>query len=401
MYGAKNSPFTFSFSIEAIREVEIMTTYKIVLIPGDGIGPEVIAEGVKVLESAGEIFGINFDWHEYPYGAEYYLKTGVLLPDEDLKEWEKWANAIYLGAIGHPKVDDTLSLHGILLKIRFYFDQYVNLRPIKLLKGVSSPLMGKNSEDINFIVIRENTEDFYVGLGGEGTKGKNKAELNLWRRLFKVKFNLDIETNAEEIAYQIGLVSKEGCERVFEYSFKLAKKLGRKKVTSVDKINAMGHIYGYWRSKFLEIGEKYPEIEKETIFADAAAMWFVKAPEKFDVVVTPNFIGDILTDLGAAISGGMGFAAGANINPEGISMFEPIHGSAPKYKGKNIANPIATIWSGALMLDHLGHHDAYKAILKAIETVLSERKVVPKDLGGDSKTGEIGDAIVEELKEMF
>jgi len=378
-----------------------MAIHKIVLIPGDGIGPEVISEGVKVLEAAGEVFGIEFEWERYPYGAEYYLKTGVLLPDEDLKEWEKWADAIYLGAIGHPEVNDTLSLHGILLKIRFYFDQYVNLRPVKLLKGVPSPLVNKGSNEIDFVVIRENTEEFYVGLGGHAKKGKNSIKLDLWRRIYELKFDLDIESDADEIAFQLGLVSKEGCERVFKYTFDLARELGKRKVTSVDKMNAMGYIYGYWRSKFLEVGEKYPEIQKECIFADAAAMWLVRRPENFEVVVTPNFIGDILTDLGAAISGGMGFAPGANINPEGISMFEPIHGSAPKYKGKNVANPIAAIWSGALMLRELGHQEAHDAIIKAIEDVLVKDKIRPIDIGGNSKTYEIGDAIARRIKENF
>ena len=375
-----------------------MVLYKTAIIPGDGIGPEVIAEGKKVIEVAADKFDFDIEWVEFPFGAEYYLKTGGLLTEEDLKELSKY-KAIYLGAIGDPRVDDTLLLRGILLAIRFYFDQYVNLRPVKLLDGVETPLKNKTPQDIDFVVVRENTEDFYVGLGSRVKKGRSKEEFELIRELYSVKFNLDIETDADETAYQIGVISREGCRRVIDYAFKLATNR-KKHVSSVDKVNAIG-MYKLWREVFNEIAKNYPEVKTDFNYVDAITMWFVKNPEWFDVVVTPNLFGDIITDLAAMIQGGLGLAPGANINPDGkTSMFEPIHGSAPKYKGLNRANPIATIWAGAMMLEFLGEKEAAEAIVKAVQINLKEGKVRTPDLGGTSKTSEVGDDIVRLLKQL-
>lgn len=374
--------------------------YNIALIPGDGIGAEIIREGRKVIEAASYKFGIEIKWNEYPFGAEHYLKTGELLPDSSLKEIEDM-DAIYLGAVGDPRVKPGILEKEILLKARFYFDQYINLRPIRLYKGVPCPLKDKNPEDINFYVVRENTEDFYVGIGGRFKAKTHQDNLEVLRKLYKTKikvgFNLEQE---EEIAYQIGLISKSGTQRVMKYAFELAEQKNLKRVTSVDKANVLTNIYGLWRDVFKEISIQYPDIETEFTFVDAITMWFVRKPEWFKVVVTPNMFGDIITDLGAMLQGGLGIAAGGNINPEGISMFEPIHGSAPKYKDKSIANPTATILAGAMMLDCLGESKVAKAIENAVEKVLSEGKVRSRDLGGDSSTVEVGDEVVRKLKEV-
>ena len=374
--------------------------YNIALIPGDGIGAEIIREGRKVIEAASYKFGIEIKWNEYPFGAEHYLKTGELLPDSSLKEIEDM-DAIYLGAVGDPRVKPGILEKEILLKARFYFDQYINLRPIRLYKGVPCPLKDKNPEDINFYVVRENTEDFYVGIGGRFKAKTHQDNLEVLRKLYKTKikvgFNLEQE---EEIAYQIGLISKSGTQRVMKYAFELAKKKDMKRVTSVDKANVLTNIYGLWRDIFEEVSSQYPDIETEFTFVDAITMWFVRKPEWFKIVVTPNMFGDIITDLGAMIQGGLGIAAGGNINPEGISMFEPIHGSAPKYKDKSIANPTATILAGAMMLDCLGESKAAKVIEDAVEKVLIEGEVRSRDLGGDSSTEEVGDEVVRILKEI-
>jgi 3-isopropylmalate dehydrogenase len=375
-----------------------MVTYKVSVIPGDGIGPEVIAEGVKVIDAASEVYNFEVEWVYYPFGADYYLATGELLSEESLKELEKY-KVIYMGAVGDPRVPPGILEKGILLNLRFYFDEYINLRPVQLFEGVPTPLAGKSPKDINFDVIRENTEDLYVGLGGR-VKGKTKNELNLYRKIYNVKFGLDIESDLDEIAYQLMVVSKKGCERVVRYAFELAKKKGKTKVTSVDKANVLTYAYGLWREVVEKVKKDYPNIEVEYAYVDAAAMWFVKNPEAFQVVVTPNMFGDILTDLGAMIQGGLGMAAGANINPEGTSMFEPIHGSAPKYKGLNKANPIATILAGKLMLEFLGEEEAAKLVEKAVREVLKEGKVKPMDLGGLAKTFEVGDAIARKVKEL-
>jgi 3-isopropylmalate dehydrogenase len=365
--------------------------YKVPVIPGDGIGPEIIAEGRKVLEAAGEKHGFSFDWIEFPLGAENYLKTGELVSEETLKELSNY-RAIYLGAIGDPRIKPGILEKGILLAMRFYFDQYVNLRPVKLLEGVWTPLKNKGPKDIDFVVVRENTEDFYIGIGSRAKAGHSHADFEVKRALYNVKFGLDIDSDSEEIGYQIGEVSKEGCHRVIKYAFDLAVRR-RHQLSSVDKANVLSDIYGFWREIFLDVASGYPSVKTDFNFVDAITMWFVKNPEWFDVIVAPNMFGDRITDLGAMIQGGLGLAPGANLNPEGTSMFEPIHGSAPKYKGQNKVNPIATIWAGALLLDHLGQPKAAEDIVTAIERNLFEGRIKTYDLGGSSTTSEVGTEI--------
>jgi isocitrate/isopropylmalate dehydrogenase len=375
-----------------------MTQYKIPVIPGDGIGPEIIREGRKVLEAAGERFDFDIEWVEYPHGADHYLETGELISEDTLKELSRY-RAIYFGSIGDDRIKPGILEKGILLTVRFYFDEYVNLRPVKLLDGVWTPLKDKTAKDIDFVVVRENTEDFYIGIGGRAKKGKSKNTLEVMRNIYNVKFGLDIESDSEEIGYQLGLISKEGTQRVIRYAFELAQ-TRKKHLSSVDKANVLSDIYGFWREEFTSIASEYPEIKTDFNFVDAITMWFVKNPEWFDTVVSPNMFGDIITDLGAMIQGGLGLAPGGNINPEGTSMFEPIHGSAPKYKGQNKVNPIATIWAGALLLDQLGEKEASSVIVRAIEQNIVDGKVKTFDMGGSHTTSQVGDDIARLTKEL-
>jgi tartrate dehydrogenase/decarboxylase/D-malate dehydrogenase len=365
--------------------------YKVPVISGDGIGPEIVAEGQKVAEAAAEKHGFELEWTEYSLGADHYLKTGELVSEDTLKDLSQY-RAIYLGSIGDPRVKPGVLEKGVLLAMRFYFDQYVNLRPVKLLEGVWTPLKDKGPKDIDFTVVRENTEDFYIGIGGRAEAGKKRDEFEVIRTLYNVKFGLDVESDSDEIAYQIGMISKEGTQRVIKYAFDLAMQRG-KHLSSVDKANVLSDIYGFWREEFELLAAQYPEVETDFNFVDAITMWFVKNPEWFDVVVAPNMFGDIITDLGAMIQGGLGLAPGANINPEGTSMFEPIHGSAPKYKGMNKVNPIATIWAGAMLLEHLGERAAAEDVVRAIETNIKRGKVRTYDMGGSSTTSQVGDDI--------
>jgi tartrate dehydrogenase/decarboxylase/D-malate dehydrogenase len=376
-----------------------MTTYKIAKMPGDGIGPEIVAEGVKVIEKAAELNNFNIDWVEYKNGADQYIETGELITEDTLKEIKDTCRAIFLGALGDPRCKPGVLEKGILLKTRFYFDQYVNLRPIKLLEGVDCPLKGKTPKDINFTVVRENTEDFYVGIGSRAKAGQNKETLEVIREAWKVKFDLDID-NSDEIAYQIGVMSKNGADRVIKYGYELAKKEKADTAYFVDKANVLSDIYSFWRERIEHIGKSYPNIKPEFMFVDAITMWFVKNPEWFKVVTTPNMFGDIITDLGAMIQGGLGLAPGGNINPDGISMFEPIHGSAPKYKGMNRANPLATIWAGAMMLDEIGENKSHNLIVNAIQEVIKEGKVKTKDLGGTNTCSDMGDAVAKKVEEL-
>lgn len=368
--------------------------YRIASIGGDGIGPEIILEGKKVLDAAGERFNFDIDWTDFDIGADRYLNSGMLLTETDLQELSTFP-AIYFGAIGDERIKPGVLEKGILLNLRFYFDQYINLRPIRLLDGVTTPLAGKRPEDIDFVVVRENTEDFYVGIGSRFKK-QQKIDLLIKRELYNVKFGLDVESDAEEIAYQIGVITREGARRVIDYSFTLAERR-KKKLTSVDKANVLSDIYGLWRDVFLDRAGNHPGVMTEFNFVDAITMWFVKNPEWFDVVVTPNMFGDIITDLGAMIQGGLGLAPGGNINPEGTSMFEPIHGSAPKYKGLGIANPMATIWAGSMLLDHIGEHEAAAAVVKAIEQCILAGNVT-KDMGGPLGTAGVGDAVADSIR---
>jgi 3-isopropylmalate dehydrogenase len=368
--------------------------YRVAAVGGDGIGPEIIAEGRKVLDAASERFGFEIYWEDFDIGADRYLATGDLLTYDDLAALSR-CDAIYFGAIGDERVTPGVLEKGILLALRFYFDQYVNLRPVKLLAGVPTPLAGKGPADIDFVVVRENTEDFYVGIGSRFKKHQ-KAILNVERALYSLKFELDVESDAEEVAYQIGVVTREGSRRVIEYALNLAERR-RKKLTSVDKANVLSDVYGLWREVFSQCAANYPAITTEFTYVDAITMWFVKNPEWFDVVVTPNMFGDIITDLGAMIQGGLGLAPGGNINPEGTSMFEPIHGSAPKYRGLGVANPLATIWAGSLLLDHLGEYDASAAVLAGIEAAIAA-DAVTKDMGGMKGTADVGSFIASAVR---
>jgi len=377
-------------------EVE-MKRYKIPVIPGDGVGPEIIAEGKKVLDSAGDIYGFTIEWLEYPYGAEHYLETGELISEDVLTELSNY-RAIYLGSVGDARIPPGVLERGILFALRFFLDQYINLRPIKLLEGVETPIRDKGPEDIDYIVVRENSEDFYVGVGGRVKKGNTHRDVEVIRNLYNVKFGLDIDSDSDEIAYQVGMISAEGTRRVMQYAFDLATRR-KKHLSSVDKMNAMTDIYGFWREIFDETAARYPNVKTDFNLVDAMTMWLVKNPEWFDVVVAPNLFGDIITDLGAMVQGGLGLAPGGNINPEGTSMFEPIHGSAPKYKGLNKVNPIATIWAGAMLLETLGEVQAAGGVMRAIERNLLEGKVRTFDLGGTSTTSEVGSDISRRIKE--
>lgn len=377
-----------------------MVSYKVPVIAGDGIGPEVVAEGRKVVEAAQDVYNFDVEWIDMPFGADHYLKTGETISEASLKELAKY-RAIFLGSLGDDKkVKPGILEKGILLTTRFYFDQYVNLRPVKLLEGVETPLKGKTAADIDFYVVRENTEDFYAGIGGRVKKGMATQELEVVRQMYSVKFDLDVETDSDEIAYQLGVISSEGAKRVIEYAFDLANSRPKKHLSSVDKANVLTDIYGFWREVFAETAGKYPAVKTDFNYVDAVTMWFVKNPEFFDVVVSPNMFGDIITDLGAMIQGGLGLAPGGNINPKGTSMFEPMGGSAPKYKGLNKVNPVATIWAGAMLLEHLGEKQAADGIVTAIEQNLREKKVRTYDLGGSSGTSDVGTDIARIVKKQ-
>ncbi len=373
--------------------------YQVPVIPGDGIGPEIVDAGKQVLEAAADAENFGVEWLPQPYGADHYLETDEVLPDSAVDELGDY-EAIYFGSIGDPRVEPGVLEKGIILKLRFEFDQYVNLRPIKLLEGVETPLKGRGPDDIDFTVVRENTEDFYVGLGGRAATGKSRKEMELERRLYEAKFDLDVEHDADELAYQMGVVSREGCERVIEYAFEHASDEGHERVTGVDKANVLTDVYGLWREVMEDVGEGYPAIEHEYNYVDAATMWFVKDPGHYETVVTPNTFGDIVTDLGAMLQGGLGLAPGGNINPDGTSMFEPLHGSAPKYAGEDRANPTATIWAGSLLLDHLGEERAADLVLEALQDVIAEGEVLTKDLGGDAGTQEFGATVAERVREI-
>lgn len=373
---------------------------KVALIQGDGIGKEIIIEGKKVIDAVSEKLNFEISWNTYDFGAERYLKEGKTLTEDDLKELGK-NKAIYFSAIGDPRVKPGILEKGILLAIRFYFDEYVNLRPIKFFEGMQEILKNKTAKDINFYAVRENTEGFYVGIGSDKAKKRHKDEFEILRNLYNVKFNLDIESDKDEIAYQLGILSKKGCERIIRYAFELAKRKNLDLVTSVDKANVL-NFYAVWRKIFGEISKEYADdgIKSEYLYVDAASMFFVLKPERFKVLVLPNMFGDIITDLGAGICGGLGTAASGNINPNGVSMFEPVHGSAPDIAGKGIANPIAQILAGAMMLDELKKEEAANTITKAVEEVLKEGKVRTPDLGGNAKTSDVGDEIVRKIKEI-
>ena len=352
-----------------------MDVHKIAVIPGDGVGPEVIREGVRVLEEAARLDGgFRFEFTWFPWGCGYYLKHGRMMEEDGISRLEKF-DAIYLGAVGYPGVPDHISLWDLLLTIRKSFDQYVNLRPITLLKGAPCPLKDVRREDIDMLFVRENSEGEYAGSGS-------------W--LFKGKPN--------EVVIQDGVFSRTGCERIIRYAFELARKR-KKSLTSISKANALNYSMVFWDQIFEEVSREYPDVETHSYLVDAASMLMVKDPRRFEIVVTSNLFGDILTDLGAAIAGGMGLAAGANLNPERIypSMFEPIHGSAPDIAGQGKANPLAAIWSGSQMLDFFGHEEMGSRVLSAIEAVLEEGSVLTPDLGGTATTSQTADRVIAKL----
>jgi len=345
-------------------------TYKIAVIGGDGTGPEVVAEGLKALGAVSNKFQIKFDYTKFDFGGERYKRTGETLPASAVDELRKF-DAIYLGAIGHPDVKPGILEKGILLALRFALDQYINLRPVKLFPNVWTPVKDKGPEDIDFVVVRENTEGLYVGTGGYLKKG-----------------------TPDEVATQVSINTRKGVERCLRYAFEYTRKRNkRKQLTLVGKTNVLTYAFDLWERAFHEVGEKdFKDIKREYAHVDATCMWFVKNPEWFDVVVTDNLFGDIITDLGAMIQGGMGIAAGGNINPNGVSMFEPIGGSAPKYTGKNVINPLAAIGAAQMMLEVLGEDKAASAIEAAImKTVLKMPSQAAGKMG--MSTTEVGDYV--------
>ena len=355
-----------------------MNVHKIAVIAGDGIGPEVINEGVKVLKKVAELDGsFSFDFTYFPWGCEYYLKEGRMMAEDGLEQLEKF-DAIFLGAVGYPGVPDHISLWDLLLVIRKHFDQYINLRPVKLLEGAPCPLADVKREEIDMLFVRENSEGEYAGSGSWLYRGK-----------------------PNEVVIQNGVFSRHGCERVIRYAYELARDQ-KKTLTSISKGNALNYSMVFWDQIFKEVGEEYPDVKTYSYLVDAASMFMVKDPKRFEIVVTSNLFGDILTDLGAAIAGGMGLAAGANLNPERKfpSMFEPIHGSAPDIAGKQIANPLATVWSASQMLDFFGHEDWGKRLIDIIEEMLVEKQTLTPDMGGSARTSEVGDKVVEKLSSL-
>lgn len=352
-----------------------MKKFKIAVVPGDGVGKEVMKEGIKVLNEIARLHGgLCFEIDHYDWGCEYYLKHGRMMAEDGLDILRGY-DAILLGAVGFPGVPDHISLRDLLLKIRQGFDQYINLRPVKLLHGIECPVKNKGPADIDMVFVRENTEGEYAGVGGFVRQGTD-----------------------EETALQTSVFTRKNTERVMNYAFRLAQQRSGK-LTSITKSNAMNYSMVFWDRVFRELSGKYPDIETRSFHVDAAAMYMVQNPEDFDVVVASNLFGDILTDLGAALQGGLGFAAGANLNPEGKypSMFEPVHGSAPNIAGRGISNPIAMIWTVKLMLDFLGHGQEGSAIMDAITETLKHKEMLTPDLGGKGTTAGVGNMICSAL----
>jgi 3-isopropylmalate dehydrogenase len=353
-----------------------MRRHAIAVLPGDGIGEEVVREGLRVLDAAAAMEGFEVDRKVYPYGADHYLATGETMPETAFEEMAGM-EAILLGAIGDPRVETGFLERAIIWGVRQHFDLYVNLRPIKLYSADLCPLKGKGPDDIDLVVVRENNEDAYAGLGGIHRKG-----------------------TPHEVAVAEMIYTRNGVERVIRYAFELARKRERSspaRVTLVDKANAI-RAQDIWTRAFAEVAAEYPDIQTDHAYIDAACMWMVKNPEWFDVVVTPNLFGDILTDLGAMVQGGLGIAASGNINPGRVSMFEPIHGSAPKYRGKNTANPLATIEAVRMLLDHVGETAAAARIGQAVRTVLETGRIKSLSAGA-TPTDEVGRLVLEAMGE--
>jgi len=348
--------------------------YKIAVMGGDGTGPEVVREGLKVLQAVSSRYGFGFETVEYDFGGERYLRTGEVLPDSALEELRKF-DAIYLGAVGHPDVKPGILEQGLLLRLRFELEQYINLRPVKLFPGVDCPLKDKGPEDIDMVIVRENNEGLYLGIGGFVKKG-----------------------TAEEVAVQEMVNTRKGVERCIRFAFEYCRKRDKhKKLTLVAKTNVLTYAHDLWQRAFDDIAREYPDIKTDYNHVDACCMWMVKSPEFYDTIVTCNMFGDIITDLGAMIQGGMGIAAGANINPDGVSMFEPIGGSAPKYTGRGLINPLAAICAAGMMLEILGQEEAASAVEEAVKSVTAGKlKSLSAGKMGYS-TSEVGDLVVEAL----
>jgi tartrate dehydrogenase/decarboxylase/D-malate dehydrogenase len=351
-----------------------MKRYRIAVIPGDGIGNEVVPEGIRVLEAAGRKFGVEFQWDRFPWSCEHYQKHGEMMPGDGLDRIRKH-DAIFLGAVGFPGVPDHVSLWGLLIPIRRQFRQYANIRPVRLMPGVPSPLRDRKPGDIDFWVIRENNEGEYSSIGG---------------RLY--------EGTDEEVVVQQSTFTRKGVDRILRYAFELARSRPKKHLTSATKSNGISITMPYWDERVEAMSKQYPDVRVDKFHIDILCAHFVQRPDRFDVVVGSNLFGDILSDLGPGVTGTIGIAPSANLNPEREfpSMFEPVHGSAPDIAGQGIANPIGQIWSGAMMLEHLGHKDAGDAIVRAIERVLSEGPRT-RDMGGKASTEELGKAIAEAL----
>ena len=350
-----------------------MTQYKIAVIAGDGIGKEVMPEGIHVVEAAATKFGLSFQWDEKDWSCDYYLKHGRMMPEDGLEQI-KGHDAVFLGAVGLPSVvPDHISLWGLLIKIRREFQQYANIRPVRLMPGINSPLKNREAGSIDFIVVRENNEGEYTSLGGRAFEGTE-----------------------HEFVVQESIFTRRGVDRILRYAFELARTRPRKHVTSATKSNGVFVAMPYWDERAAAMAARYPDVTMDQYHIDILTAHFVRNPDRFDVVVASNLFGDILSDLGPACTGTIAIAPSANLNPEREfpSMFEPVHGSAPDIYGQNIANPIGQIWSGAMMLDHFGHKDAAEAVVRAIETVLTEGPRT-RDIGGTASTQEMGKAIAE------
>ena len=353
-----------------------MARYRIAAIPGDGIGKEVVPEGIRVLDAVGTRFGLSFEYGHFDWSCETYKETGRFMPPDGIDQLRAY-DSIYLGAVGFPGVPDHVSLWGLLIPIRREFEQYVNLRPVRLMKGANTPLANRTAADIDFYVVRENCEGEYSEIGG---------------RLYR-------DTDAE-MAVQETVFTRRGVDRILKFAFELAQSRPKKHLTSATKSNGIIHTMPYWDERVKVVSEGYPDVKWDQFHIDILCAHFVQHPDWFDVVVGSNLFGDILSDLGPAVAGSIGIAPSSNINPERNhpSMFEPVHGSAPDIAGRFIANPIGQIWSGAMMLDHLGHSDAARAIERAIEVVLTEGGPRTRDMGGNAGTEDVGKAIAEAVK---
>jgi tartrate dehydrogenase/decarboxylase/D-malate dehydrogenase len=350
------------------------TTHEIALIPGDGIGREVLPAGVAVLEAVGRTYGLRFSWKEYDWGCDRYVRTGAMMPEDGVAEVGR-ADAILLGAVGRPDVPDHVSLWGLLLPLRRGLAQYACVRPVKLRPGVTSPLANRTAREIDLVIVRENNEGEYSRMGG---------------RLY--------EGSDEELVVQESVFTRRGVDRILEYAFHLAE-TRRGHVTSATKSNGLFHSMPYWDERFAAAAGRHPRVQTAQYHVDILAAHFVQHPDRFDVVVASNLFGDILSDLGAAVAGSIGIAPSANLNPERThpSMFEPVHGSAPDIAGKGVANPVAMVWAAAMMLDHLGHPEAARAVERAIDTALSDPRLRTPDLGGPASTREATEGIVRAI----